>query len=345
MARCGDADPVPTADQARPAARAAGRAHGADRPVGGRRRPGDRPRPGRGGPPGSPRRHPAGQRADPLGRPAGCAARAGRPAARPARPGRRADRAADRPGVPAPAACPRPAAGWCRTPRPGRSSTPRPATASGCSPNAPGSRCFSSGAGRLARAARGTLRRTGVQVEHGDRLAHPVPPASLVVLLGEDAVSSSAGAVLLNAGRPHLAVVAGADRASAGPLVVPGGSACLRCLELHRTDRDPSWPAVAAQLAGGDTGRPRGELDHRAGGRPARPAGRLLGRRAAPAGHRRGHGHRHPARRPEHAPGLAPAPRLRLLGAGRAGPKIGSARRPATGHRRMRSWPTSPAAR
>ena len=106
------------------------------------------------------------------------------------------------------------------------------------------------GPGRLARAARGTLRRTGVQVDLGDRLAHPVPPASLVVLLGEDAVSSSAGAVLVNAGRPHLAVVAGADRASVGPLVVPGRSACLRCLELHRTDRDPSWPAVAAQLAG-----------------------------------------------------------------------------------------------
>jgi bacteriocin biosynthesis cyclodehydratase domain-containing protein len=106
------------------------------------------------------------------------------------------------------------------------------------------------GRGRLARTARGTLRRTGVRVEYGDRLAHPVPPSSLVVLLGEDAVSSSAGAVLLNEGRPHLAVVAGADRASVGPLVVPGRSACLRCLELHRTDRDPAWPSVAAQLAG-----------------------------------------------------------------------------------------------
>jgi bacteriocin biosynthesis cyclodehydratase domain-containing protein len=35
-----------------------------------------------------------------------------------------------------------------------------------------------------------------------------------------------------------------------GPLVLPGCSPCLRCLELARADRDPAWPALAAQLAG-----------------------------------------------------------------------------------------------
>jgi bacteriocin biosynthesis cyclodehydratase domain-containing protein len=35
-----------------------------------------------------------------------------------------------------------------------------------------------------------------------------------------------------------------------GPLVLPGRSTCLGCLELHRTARDPRWPAVAAQLVG-----------------------------------------------------------------------------------------------
>ncbi|MEO6205409.1 MAG: cyclodehydratase, partial [Mycobacteriales bacterium] len=34
-----------------------------------------------------------------------------------------------------------------------------------------------------------------------------------------------------------------------GPLVRPGVSACLRCLDLHRSDRDPDWPALAAQLS------------------------------------------------------------------------------------------------
>jgi hypothetical protein len=104
------------------------------------------------------------------------------------------------------------------------------------------------GRGRLALAARSAVRRTGVQVDHEERLPHPLPTGTLVLLIGEDAVSTSAGAVLLNAGLAHLAVVAGTDRATIGPLVVPGRSACLRCLELHRTDRDPAWPAVSAQL-------------------------------------------------------------------------------------------------
>ncbi len=36
-----------------------------------------------------------------------------------------------------------------------------------------------------------------------------------------------------------------------GPLVPPSGSPCLRCLDLHRTDRDAAWPRLAAQLATG----------------------------------------------------------------------------------------------
>jgi hypothetical protein len=33
-----------------------------------------------------------------------------------------------------------------------------------------------------------------------------------------------------------------------GPLVLPGRSSCGRCHDLHRADRDPAWPSVAAQL-------------------------------------------------------------------------------------------------
>jgi len=35
-----------------------------------------------------------------------------------------------------------------------------------------------------------------------------------------------------------------------GPLVLPGRSACLRCLDLTRAERDPAWPLILAQLAG-----------------------------------------------------------------------------------------------
>ena len=54
---------------------------------------------------------------------------------------------------------------------------------------------------------------------------------------------------------PHLVV--GGDEAIGvvGPLVTPGRSACVRCLDLSRAARDPAWPLVLAQ-AGGAGGPP-----------------------------------------------------------------------------------------
>ncbi len=49
----------------------------------------------------------------------------------------------------------------------------------------------------------------------------------------------------------HMPVAVREARIVIGPLVVPGRTSCLRCAELHRTDRDPRWPAAAAQLAAG----------------------------------------------------------------------------------------------
>jgi bacteriocin biosynthesis cyclodehydratase domain-containing protein len=50
--------------------------------------------------------------------------------------------------------------------------------------------------------------------------------------------------------RAHLLVMLRETTASIGPLVLPGRSPCLRCLELARADRDPAWPVLAAQLVG-----------------------------------------------------------------------------------------------
>lgn len=48
---------------------------------------------------------------------------------------------------------------------------------------------------------------------------------------------------------PHLALTVRDGVAVVGPLVPATGGPCLHCLDLHRTDRDPSWPRLAAQLA------------------------------------------------------------------------------------------------
>jgi bacteriocin biosynthesis cyclodehydratase domain-containing protein len=52
------------------------------------------------------------------------------------------------------------------------------------------------------------------------------------------------------AGAAHLPVRLRDGAGVVGPLVLPGRTACLRCLELHRGALEPTWPAVAAQLVG-----------------------------------------------------------------------------------------------
>ena len=53
---------------------------------------------------------------------------------------------------------------------------------------------------------------------------------------------------LHDAGMPHLPVRVRDGTGLVGPLVIPGVTSCLRCADLHRSDRDAAWPAVAAQL-------------------------------------------------------------------------------------------------
>jgi ThiF family len=84
----------------------------------------------------------------------------------------------------------------------------------------------------------------------------------LVVLTGAPVVDPMTADTLLGLGIPHLPVILLETTATVGPLVTSSGGPCLRCLDLHRCDRDPDWPVVAAQLsAGGATGR-RGGAGH-----------------------------------------------------------------------------------
>jgi hypothetical protein len=49
---------------------------------------------------------------------------------------------------------------------------------------------------------------------------------------------------------PHLLATAFEGCGLVGPLVIPGMTPCLDCLDLTRRDRDLSWPAVKARLGG-----------------------------------------------------------------------------------------------
>lgn len=105
------------------------------------------------------------------------------------------------------------------------------------------------GEGRTAGRVVGLLRAAGVDVRSGLSWSDPlIAAASLAVVVGSYAIEPSRHGRWLRRDVPHLPVVFGDGGVSVGPLVVPGGGPCVRCVDLHRRDADPAWPAMAAQL-------------------------------------------------------------------------------------------------
>jgi bacteriocin biosynthesis cyclodehydratase domain-containing protein len=81
------------------------------------------------------------------------------------------------------------------------------------------------------------------------RMSSELPlAADLVVLLDRSAADAMHADRLLAADIAHLSVVIRETSILVGPLVRPGASPCLRCLDLHRAERDPRWPLLLAQL-------------------------------------------------------------------------------------------------
>ncbi|HTU73487.1 MAG TPA: ThiF family adenylyltransferase [Trebonia sp.] len=66
--------------------------------------------------------------------------------------------------------------------------------------------------------------------------------AVLTMTIGPDELAS-----LMRDRVPHLAVRAQEAIGVVGPLVYPGRSACLRCVNLSKAATDPAWPKILAQ--------------------------------------------------------------------------------------------------
>jgi bacteriocin biosynthesis cyclodehydratase domain-containing protein len=78
------------------------------------------------------------------------------------------------------------------------------------------------------------------------RAAGPGPRPDLAILVGRHPLDLRAA--LMRAQVPHLSASADEAIGVVGPLVVPGRTACLTCLDLTRADLDPAWPLILAQL-------------------------------------------------------------------------------------------------
>lgn len=74
-------------------------------------------------------------------------------------------------------------------------------------------------------------------------------PPDAGVLLGVGEPERELVDTWTRAGTPYLLVRLTEGRAVIGPLVQPGTTACLRCVDAHCTDADPSWPLLVRQYA------------------------------------------------------------------------------------------------
>ena len=117
---------------------------------------------------------------------------------------------------------------------------------------APSARCpdltvLVEGSGPVARSVAGQLADAGVcAVRAGPYAVDAAEVAGarpdLVVVVTPAPAAPSRAQPLRARGIRHLVVSVAEAAATVGPLVRPGRTPCLECLERQRTDRDPGWP-------------------------------------------------------------------------------------------------------
>jgi hypothetical protein len=102
------------------------------------------------------------------------------------------------------------------------------------------------GRGLIADLVTDLLTRSGLAAAGGAVRPSLGRPPDLIVLVGHPQPAEVAE--MQRQRQAHLAVCVSEAIGVVGPLVRPGGTACLRCLDLARAERDRAWPLILAQL-------------------------------------------------------------------------------------------------
>lgn len=94
------------------------------------------------------------------------------------------------------------------------------------------------------------LKCSGARIGHSSQPHAAMAPAAVDLVVLSDYLMADPRMVrdLHSDGVPHLLVRVRDGTGLVGPLVIPGVTSCLGCADLHRSDRDAAWPAIAAQL-------------------------------------------------------------------------------------------------
>ncbi|HET8795156.1 MAG TPA: ThiF family adenylyltransferase [Arthrobacter sp.] len=70
----------------------------------------------------------------------------------------------------------------------------------------------------------------------------------LVIHIANDITDEQLHAELMHKEQPHLPVILRDRDVLVGPLVVPGKTACLGCIDQHRADQDPQWLEICRTM-------------------------------------------------------------------------------------------------
>ncbi len=89
----------------------------------------------------------------------------------------------------------------------------------------------------------------GLVGEAGLRPAESAAEASLALVWSEGEPERARLDEWMRSGTPHLVVREGTSGAVLGPYVVPGATACLRCVDAHAGEHDPRRALVVEQVA------------------------------------------------------------------------------------------------
>jgi bacteriocin biosynthesis cyclodehydratase domain-containing protein len=103
-------------------------------------------------------------------------------------------------------------------------------------------------------------------------------PCDLGIAVGHYVLDPEEYGFWLRRDLPHLPVLFGDGTATVGPLVEPGRTPCLYCLEHYRRDADGSWSTLASQLWGRRSAAETPLASHEV----AAMVGRLVVRRLGP---------------------------------------------------------------
>ncbi|MFB9471131.1 hypothetical protein ACFFR3_16540 [Nonomuraea salmonea] len=165
-----------------------------------------------------------------------------------------------------PAQGPRPAQATGReeTPGPGSRSEPGTGPKRGSASGAEEGAAAGSRGKKPARRPKGVPRVSAYESELGEEACRPTVNVlaggpylgdktdrpDLVILAPVTPLDGVLVNELIDLDIPHLLASAFEGHGTVGPLVLPGITACVHCLDLTRRDRDPEWGMVTAQLGG-----------------------------------------------------------------------------------------------